>query len=394
MNVYKYMVAVLLGSCLLINSCKEKPIAPVDNGAPAPKQVTDITVERLAGGVKITYRLPNDKNMQYVKATCEVNGQIREAKASLYHNKLELRGFADSSEKEVKIYSVNAAERASEPVIIKVKPLQPPVQETFASLELKEDFGGATVKFDNPSEADLNIVMMVEDAQGYWVVDDVAYTKKKQGYFSVRGYDTIPRKFAVYIKDRWDNRSDTLVRELKPVYEKQLDRLKFYEYPLPTDEKAAWSWWMPYLWDGIIVNNTNVDKPGFHTANGKWPQWFSFSIGVKAKLSRFRYWQRGSWVSFSDRNVKRFEIYGSNNPNPDGSWESWTKLLEGESVKPSGLPMGTNSAEDLALIGAGEEFVFPPGTPAVKFIRIKVLETWSGDDAFFIMQVAFWGAEE
>ncbi|MET7000040.1 DUF5000 domain-containing lipoprotein [Chitinophaga defluvii] len=394
MNLSKYYIPALLISYLLIGGCKEKPIAPVDNGAPAPAQVTNITVERLAGGVKLKYRLPDDKNLQYVKVTCEINGQIREAKSSLYQNYLELKGFGDTTEKVLKVYSVNAAERTSEPVLIKVRPLWPPVQETFASLQLDRDFGGATVKFDNPSEADINIVMLTTDSNGDWVTSDVAYTKKRSGYFSVRGYDTVARKFAVYIKDRWDNRSDTLEKELVPVYEKQLDRLKFYEYPLPTDEKAAWNWWMPYLWDGIIVNNTNVDKPGFHTANGKWPQWFSFSIGVKAKLSRFRYWQRGSWVSFSDRNVKKFEIYGSNNPNPDGSWDSWTKLLEGESVKPSGLPMGTNTAEDLALIGAGEEFVFPPGTPAVKFIRIKVLETWSGDDAFFIMQVAFWGAEE
>jgi len=29
----------------------------------------------------------------------------------------------------------------------------------------------------------------------------------------------------------------------------------------------------------------------------------------------------------------------------------------------------------------------------VKYIRIKVLETWSGADSFYIMQVAFWGSE-
>lgn len=394
MNAAKYIIPFLFLGCLLIGSCKEKPIAPTDNGAPAPAQVTDVTVKRLPGGVKITYRLPADKNMQYVKATCEINGKIREAKSSLYQNNLEIMGFGDTTEHEVKIYSVNSSERGSEPVVIKVKPLAPPVLVTYASLSLDKDFGGATVKFDNPSEADINIVVMTTNKDNEWEVADIAYTKRKQGFFSVRGYDTVARKFAVYVKDRWDNRSDTLEKELIPIYEKQLDRLKFYEYPLPTDEQAAWGWTMPHIWDGIIVNNSNVDKPGFHTANGKWPQWFSFSIGVKAKLSRFRYWQRGSWVSFSDRNVKKFELWGSNNPNPDGSWDSWTKIMEGESVKPSGLPMGTNSAEDLALIGAGEEFVFPPGTPAVKFIRMKVLETWSGDDAFFVMQVAFWGAEE
>ncbi len=85
---------------------------------------------------------------------------------------------------------------------------------------------------------------------------------------------------------------------------------------------------------------------------------------------------------------------GSNNPAADGSWDSWTKLMDGTSVKPSGLPIGTNSPEDIALVGAGEEFIFPENTPDVKYIRIKVLETWSGAKSFYIMQVGFWGAEQ
>jgi hypothetical protein len=281
----------------------------------------------------------------------------------------------------------------SEPFHIQVRPQLPPVLEAYESLNLFEDFGGATVNFKNPSEGDLNIVMLTPDENGDWQTADIYYTKKDEGYFSVRGYDPIARKFAVYVQDRWNNRSDTLIKDLMPIFEEQLDRRKFAEYVLPTDEQPAWGWVMPNIWDGIIVNNTNVDKPGFHTAPGQWPQHFTFSLGVEAKLSRFRFWQRGSWIAFTDRNIKKFEIWGSNTPAANGSYDGWSLLLEGESVKPSGLPMGDNSTEDLALVGAGEEFVFPAGTPSVKYIRIKVLETWSGANSFYIMQVAFWGAE-
>src|SRR3546814_17621944 len=75
-----------------------------------------------------------------------------------------------------------------------------------------------------------------------------------------RSYDTLARQFAVYVQDRWGNRSDTLVKDIRPIFEKQLDRTKFNVYPLPTDEEPAWGWTMPHIWDGIIVNNTNVDK--------------------------------------------------------------------------------------------------------------------------------------
>lgn len=393
MNKQRYLFPVFLVGCLALTACKENAIGPFDAGTPAPGPVSNITVEPLPGAVKLTYKLPAEKNLLYVKAEVEINGEIRETKASFYQNYMEIEGFGDTTAYDVNIYAVSRSEKLSDPVRIKVKPLMPPVMEAYASLDLNADFGGATVSFENSAEGELNIIMLTKDEAGDWQTADIYYTQKPAGYFSVRGYDTLSREFAVYVKDRWDNRSDTLVKELKPIFEKQLDRTQFREYVLPTDQAPAWGWVMPNIWDGIIVNNTNVDKPGFHTAPGEWPQWFTFSLGVKAKLSRFRFWQRGSWIAFTDRNIKKFEIWGSNEPSPDGSWEGWTKLLEGESVKPSGLPMGENSTEDLALVGAGEEFVFPAGTPAVKYIRIKVLETWSGAESFYIMQVAFWGAE-
>ncbi|MBN9267002.1 MAG: hypothetical protein J0I75_20995, partial [Hyphomicrobium sp.] len=37
-------------------------------------------------------------------------------------------------------------------------------------------------------------------------------------------------------------------------------------------------------------------------------------------------------------------IYGSNDPNADGSWDSWTFLRTCEAIKPSGSPAGTNTA--------------------------------------------------
>jgi hypothetical protein len=392
MKISQYIQPMLFAGILLAG-CKEKLTGPQDDGSGAPGPVSQVQVERLPGAVRLQYSLPGDKNLQHVKAVTEINGQLREVKASAYHRVLEIAGFGDTTEHEVKIYAVSRSEKLSNPVIVKVKPLEPPVMSVYSSLTIKEDFGGATVQFNNAAEADISVVMLTKNAAGDWVDEDVLYTKRKNGYFSVRGFDTIPRVFGAYIRDRWNNRSDTLMRELKPIYEKQLDRTKFFEYYLPTDEKAAWSWWMPYIWDGVIVNNTNVDKPGFHTAPGRWPQWFTFSLGVNARLSRFRFWQRGSWVAFTDRNIKKFELWGSNDPAKDGSWTGWTLLLEGESVKPSGLPMGTNSPEDLALVGAGEEFVFPPGTPAMKYIRMKVLETWGNNDSFYIMQVAFWGTD-
>jgi hypothetical protein len=171
-----------------------------------------------------------------------------------------------------------------------------------------------------------------------------------------------------------------------PIFEKLVDKSKFQAMLLPTDASDAYGWIMPNLWD------SNFGDPGFHTPPGSLlPQWFTFDMGTKAKLSRFKLWQRtdGGFL-FDYGNPQKWEVWGSNNPDADGGWTNWTKLLDCESVKPSGLPLGQSSSEDLAYAMAGEQFVFPAGTPPVRFIRFKTLNTWSGNDFVHIAELSFW----
>ncbi|MND70437.1 hypothetical protein D3C80_619420 [compost metagenome] len=74
--------------------------------------------------------------------------------------------------------------------------------------------------------------------------------------------------------------------------------------------------------------------------------------------------------------MRKFEIWGSNKPAADGSWDNWTKLADCESIKPSKLPGIEKNEADFAFAKAGEDFVLTEGLPKVRYIRIKVLETW------------------
>ena len=393
----KYLILSLFSCMMFFCSCSEESMEPVTSDSTIPGQVSNVRVDRLSGALKLTYDMPVGQNFSYVKAECLINGVVRQVKASSYVNSLTIEGFADTSMYTINLYSVNRSEKASEPVTIQAKPLSPSFRETFKNIQLVSDWGGATAIFENPNEADLAITIIVVDSTGFWSQGETLYTKKQQGTFSLRGFKPEETRFGVYIRDRWNNTSDTLVKDLVPRFEKKLDITKFREVFLPTDQPAAWGWVMPNIWDGNIQNHTNPDKGGFHTnTNGEWPHWFTFDLGVEqgALLSRFKFWQRGSIYAFDNRNIKKFELWGSMNPNLDGSFdESWTLLLEGESIKPSGLPSGQLSEEDLAVLINGDEFSFPIDVPYVRYIRLKVTEVWSGAKEFFIMQVAFWGSE-
>jgi len=397
MSKYLFFIACVM----LIFSCSEENNrAPVTDDSTIPGQVSNVQAESLPGAVKLTYVMPSGQSLAHVRAECLINGVMRKVKASSYINNLTIEGFADESEYTVNLYSVNRSELESEPVMVTVKPLSPPFRDTFKDIQLIDDWGGATAIFTNPYEADLALNIIYQDSNGFWNHGDTYYTKSKEGTFSLRGFEPVKTTFGVYVRDRWDNISDTLVKELVPRFEKQLDRLKFQMVFLPGDHISSVGGISQYyyMWDGDLAKNT-TGTPTFVTSNdGTWPQWIHVDLGVTegALLSRFRYWQRGKSTAsyqYGDRNIKKFEIWGSMNPNPDGSWESWTLLLDGEVIKPSGLPQGQVSEEDVQAIYDGHEFTFPIEIPHVRYIRLLCKETWANQRTFQVDQIAFWGME-
>jgi hypothetical protein len=328
-----------------------------------------------------------------------INGVVRQVKASSYVNYLTLEGFADESEYTVNLYSVNRSGQASAPLAVQVKPLSPDFREVLKNIQLKDNWGGATVLFENPNQADLVITLTYIDSTGFWNMGETYYTKSTAGQFSLRGLPPDKTTFGVYIRDRWGNTSDTLIRDLTPRFEKQLDKSKFTKLSLPGDNpvNAGYNFTLENWWDGLFT-----DTHSFATGNnGQWPQFVTFDMKVPegALLSRMKLWQRGidatyRSVAYNDRNIRKFEIWGSMDPNLDGSWDSWTLLLDGEIIKPSGLPIGTNSDEDMEAWENGHDIEFPLDIPYVRYIRVLFKETWGNlKTLVFSAEMSMWGQE-
>ena len=172
-----------------------------------------------------------------------------------------------------------------------------------------------------------------------------------------------------------------------------LDKSKFALVKLPTDtwEPNAANAPAENMWDGTFnkENNTFISKVGTPM-----PQWFTLDLGVLGKLTEMQINQRGTTASrlYDGGNVKKAEIWGSADPNPDGSWDdSWVLLATFNSVKPSGS--SSTTAEDIAYALAGEKVSFPLDAPAVRYIRFKTVENWDKQGRGFtnIAQLTFWG---
>lgn len=379
-------------------SCvKEDRLDYMDADAPAPIQVSGIQVIPEAGGAMITYTLPKDPNLSYVKAVYEIRPNVfREAKSSIYTDTVKLVGFGDTLQHEVKLYSVGRNEKASEPLIVTVSPHTPPIKSIFKSLSMYETFGGVRVEFENEHKADVAIMLMVDTTgQNTWAPATTYYTSALKGAFSARGYDTLQRRFAVVVRDRWNNKSDTLLKSLTPIFETRIPTNTWSVLVLPTDQtEIAENYLLTNLWDGDGTT-ANLGRLYASSNASKLPQWFTIDFGKKVLMSRFNEHMERYNHLYTASALKKFEIWGSNNPDPDGGWNNWQLLGTFESFKPSGLPLGQVTDEDINYGNVnGEEFEFETPPPAVRYIRFKTLETYASSGQVVIQELRIFGKVE
>ncbi len=399
---------------LSIVGCKEEGrIDYIDDTTPAPAPVTILEVTAKPGGAKIKYKIPDDDNLMGVKVVYTRNGELCESKASRYVDTLLVEGFGNTEPQEVQLFSVGVNEKLSEPVSTTIHPLTPPVRDVL--FDINESFGGVIINIEkNTSNADLAIVLMadtlVDTTKPQWVDLQTFHTKSREIKFARRGLKPAPFQFGVYLRDRWNNVSDTIYKTLTPIQEIKLPKTDFRNAALPTDYfKEAEdnnNYRLEMLWTGPEASSGGEFYATSHS--GPIPQWFTIDLGRKMSISRFQKWPRSDYELYSGPAPRTFEVWGSDNPNPDGSWDdSWQLLGKFEQFKPSGYgegrEVGPVTDEDKDYWYNKTEFELLPTEEApnpyqtVTHLRFKILSTYNtyGTDAgmsqVIIGELTFWG---
>ncbi len=385
-----FLITILF--CFIVFSCKDEKIGQIPTDNVPPGKVTNVSVENISGGAIITYTLPEDEDLLYVKGVYSLKDGIQsEVKASLYTDTLKIQGFGDTIQQQVSLIAVDRSRNESEATKVIIKPLEAAVLKIGKTLRLIEDFGGLQAYWENPDREEISVVVLQQDHNDELVPIETFYSSVVNGNGAVRGLDTISRPFAVYALDRWENQSPIIIDTLSPLFEVQLDRLLFKGVNLPGDAKTAFGWVLPRLWDGIIGNQ------GFHSldeggSSDGWAHTFTIDLGEKVQISRIKTYQRSDRFYYSHGNIRKFEVWGSEAIDySDGSFDNWTKLMDCESIKPSGLPVGQVSNEDIQYASQGEEFICSPDNPKVRYLRFRVHETWSGSLFIHISEIEVFG---
>jgi hypothetical protein len=385
---------IFLFTSSFLFSCKNGVFdrGPLFGDKTKPTPVTNIKVTNIAGGAIITYDVHADPSILYVQADYSVNDKVsRQAKSSYYSDTITVSGFAKAGVYKVILHSISRSEIKSDPVEVTVNPLTPNYLTVGATLKLFADFGGVNVSYLNPSESELGVVVIVDSLDGFEYLD-TKYMKEPEGNFSVRGLPTKERTFGAYVRDRWGNVSDTVYSKLSPLREVELDRAKISGLYLPGDMTGCCGSSLSVP----LSNNGASDWAlyGITLPDTKTPSRITYDLGGTVKMSRFRLWFRVNGIAeFANGTPKTFKLYGSNNPNPDGSLDAtWTQLGgRYELKKPSGLPYGKRNAEDDAAKQEGFEFTLPLPAQPIRYWRFVMVSNYSQSLGMEISCLKFWG---
>lgn len=393
-SINSLVIAVFM---LVIISCT-KGIGdhePITKSDAVPATVKNLQTTNQKGKATISYTVPNDPNLLYIKATYTIKTGEAEVKASYYANSLVLEGFGDTLEHEVKIYSVSRSEVVSEPTIVKVKPLEAPIWDVFRSIKIENAFGGYNMSASNAGKANVSILVLTKNAFNEFEVDNnkSIFTNVDAIDSKVRGLDTLDYTFGFTVRDRWGNTTDTVYRQVQPLYETIFPKAKFKEFYLPGDAPQVTNGAaLRYAWDGQYGWPwTSFTDQG---AGGQGPHTVTLDMGAIGKVSRvwYRPYQEWGGQYYYLTTLRRFEIWGSENPSLSGAYDNTWKLLGTYEIKkPSGLPYGTDDANDQAIASAGLNFEVDLNAPKVRYIRIRCLENWAGGTAQNINELAVYG---
>lgn len=375
-------------------SCDEKKLEPITPSLGQPGIPTDVKTEAIAGGVIITYRIPDAEDILGVKAVYSLaDGKERETLSSFYTNQIRIEGYDDEKEHKVTLYAVNRAMVQSEPVEVTFVPMESAISKVAKSLTIERDFGGALYSWKNEDRASMTIEMLTTDSLGAMVAMNIMTTASKEGSYALRGYDTKPRWFAALVRDNFSNVSDTIYPlnregnrlQLEPMYEQKLDKSDITFLPLSNDvEFNAFGGNNQYMIDD------DLNSFG-HSDNGTLPASVTMDLGMYCKLSRVVINQRNNDF-YGWGNPKTFEVYTTDGvPDNSGDWSQWNKILDCEVIKPSGQPSGTLTDEDREAAEEGHDFSFSLNQEPVRYVRFRFTEVWTSSTFCHVAEITFYG---
>jgi len=385
---------------LVVLTACEKDDQNLDTSPPGV--VSNVQITPTNGGALITYDLPNDNDVFYVKASYKSTlGKAMFKVSSYYDNNIELEGYNDINEHEVKIEVYDRSNNVSEPVIERFSPLESHIELAKQNMVITPDFGGVKLVWDNVSAKTLFAYLFYTNSAGQEITEILPSSLEHEKKV-VRGMDTIRKEFFVQLEDFHGNKTEIISKgEHSPLFEEEIDKSKWKLVSNISVDGNEWEGETVNLWDGVVDTKDNSDDNSYcmisRRANGgqlSYPLDIVIDMNAAVVMNRFVVWQRAFWYGneseyfyYQNENFKAFNLYASND------LDEWILIGEYSIEDPKDTEGNVPSAAIQEAID-GHGFELEEYTQAFRYLKFSVTENFGSEEYVNISELSIFGTQD
>ena len=297
-----------------------------------PGILSNISVVPTNGGGIISYSLPSDNDISYVRAEY-TNSQGEEVfrVSSRYNTSVEINGLNQTTPIKVRLYVVDENENISDEVEVEFTPLESFIYLVQQSIEISPDLGGVKITWENI--ATKTVFVYVHILNGTDETIRILSSDNAEESLFIRGLDAVEMTFSTKVEDFDGNITDLqVVGNYTPLFEEKIEKNTWTLIASQSINGNAYEGRTVNFWDDIVDTvETDSDNSYFIATrenNGgslNFPLDIVIDLNKNVKIKRFKVWQRAYWYQgggvtyhYQEENIKSFNLYASNDAQ---SWD-------------------------------------------------------------------------
>lgn len=392
-NKIKYLLFIFLG---LMLSC-----SPDDNlDVTPPGKISNFNVVPTNGGGIISYDLPTDIDILYVKAVY-INSKNEEVfkVSSKYNNEIEINGLNQTTPIKVKLYVVDESENISNPTEIEFTPLKSFIFLVQESIEFVPDLGGVKISWENISSKTVFVYVHILDGTEE-TIRILSSTNSNENIF-IRGLEAKELTFSTKVEDFDGNITELEVKgTYTPLFEEKIDKSTWSLIANQSINGNAYEGRTVNFWDDVVDTvETDSDNSYFiitRDNNGgslDFPLDIVIDLNKNVKIQRFKVWQRAFWYNgggityhYQEENIKTFDLYSSN----DG--QNWSLLGQFDIGDPRDAA-GNIPATAFQEAIDGHEFSLPSTSDTFRYLKFSITSNYGSTQITVGSEITLFGLD-
>ena len=388
-------IPILLLLISIVVSCESD-----DKGDTTPPgELTITSTEATYGGAIISYELPNDDDILYVRADyTNGKGEAVFRTVSKHVNQIEVSGFVVEEDVVVSLTVVDENQNRSKDVEHEIRPMRSFIYLVQESIQIEPDLGGVQVSWENIEEKTVFVYIHVQDGDDEEI--RILSSSNKNEKIFVRGLEATPLLFLTKTEDFDGNITDLIEKgTYTPLFEEKINKNTWQLVSNLSIDGNAYEGATVNFWDDVVDTfETDSDNSYFiinRSDNGgvlRWPLDIVIDLNKKVKINRFKVWQRAFWYNgpgdqpyyYQSENLRSFDLFVSMDKS------EWALLGSFQIEEPTN---GDISAEKIEEAAAGHNFNLDEISPEFRYLKLSITSNFGSDSFCHGSEITLFGRD-